>query len=203
MKMSGASREILEAGTSSLAVLILLYFGFWLHRQTEISRWKKFIQEKVQGAIENKNLLSLFSIAFISVFREAFETVLFIRALWFQTNLSGKNAIGLGLTSALVLIFIFSFLALRFSRKIPVRELFKFSSILTSVLASILAGKAIHSFQEAGLVNVTSLPWNIRFDTLGFYPTWQTISAQFLTVAIAFILINLNENKITVTEKTV
>lgn len=192
MKMSGASREVLEAATSTFAVFILLYFGFWLHRQTEISRWKTFIQEKVQGAIDNKNLWALASIAFISVFREAFETVLFIRALWFQTNADGKNAIGLGLILALGSIFTFSYFALRYSKKMPIRELFKVSSILTSALAFILAGKAVHSLQEAGLLNSTSLPWNIRFDTLGLFPTWQTISAQLITILLAMILINLN-----------
>lgn len=192
MKMSGASREVLEAVTSSVAVVILLYFGFWLHRQTEISRWKKFIHEKVQGAIDNKNLWALGSISFISVFREAFETVLFIRALWFQTNTDGKNAISLGLIAALALIFGFSYITLRYSKKLPVRELFKVSSILTSVLAFILAGKAVHSMQEAGILNSTMLPWNIRFDTIGLFPTWQTISAQVLTFMMAMMLINFN-----------
>jgi high-affinity iron transporter len=192
MNLSGASREVLEAVTSTIAVVILLYFGFWLHRQTEITRWKKFIHEKVQGAIDNKNLFGLASIAFIAVFREAFETVLFIRALWFQTNTDGKNAISLGLFAALVLIFGFSILTLRFSKKIPVRELFKVSSILTSNLAFILAGKAVHSLQEAGLLNATMLPWKIRFDTIGLFPTWQTVSAQVLTFLLAVILINLN-----------
>lgn len=192
MNMSGASREVLEAATSTFAVFILIYFGFWLHRQTEITRWKKFLQEKVQGALDNKNLWTLATIAFISVFREAFETVLFIRALWFQTNADGKNAINLGLISALGLIFTFSYIALRYSKKIPVRELFKVSSLLTSVLAFILAGKAVHSLQEAGIVNTTLIPWNIRFDTLGLFPTWQTISAQVITFLIAMILININ-----------
>jgi high-affinity iron transporter len=192
MKMSGASREVLEGVTSATAVVILLYFGFWLHRQTEIGRWKKFIHEKVQGAIDNKNLWALFSISFISVFREAFETVLFIRALWFQTNGEGKNAIALGLISALGLIFAFSMIAIRYSKKIPVRELFKVSSILTSVLAFILAGKAAHSMQEAGILNSTMLPWNIRFDTIGLFPTWQSIAAQVFTFLLAMVLINYN-----------
>lgn len=192
MKMSGASREMLEAVTSTVAIVILLYFGFWLHRQTEITRWKKFIQEKVQGAIDNKNLFALFSISFISVFREAFETVLFIRALWFQTNVDGKNAIGLGLISALGLIFAFSYLALRYSKKIPVRELFKVSSILTSLLAFILAGKAVHSLQEAGILNATNIPWNLRVDTIGLFPTWQTMAAQVITLVLVFALISLN-----------
>lgn len=195
MKMSGASREILEAATSSFAVIILLYFGFWLHRQTEISRWKKFIQEKVQGAIDNKNLFGLFSIAFISVFREAFETVLFIRALWFQTNNNGKNAISLGLTVALVIIFIFSYITLRYSKKLPVQKLFKISSFLTIALAFILSGKAIHSLQEAGVLNASFLPWQLRVDTLGLFPTWQTLGAQMGTFIIALVLINFNTKK--------
>lgn len=204
MQMSGASREVLEAATSTMAVAILLYFGFWLHRQTEITRWKKFIQEKVQGALDSKNLWALASISFISVFREAFETVLFIRALWFQTNDEGKNAIGLGLVSALVLIFAFSFIALKYSKKIPVRELFKVSSVLTSLLAFILAGKAVHSLQEAGILNTTLLPWNLRLDTIGLFPTWQTTLAQALTLILVFALIKYNSRPVqqveTVTE---
>lgn len=192
MKLSGASREVLEAATSATAVVILLYFGFWLHRQTEIGRWKKFIHEKVQGAIDNKNLWALASISFISVFREAFETVLFIRALWFQTGDEGKNAIGLGLIAALVVIFSFAAIALRYSKKIPVRELFKVSAVLTSGLAFILAGKAVNSLQEAGILNSTILPWNIRFDTIGLFPTWQSIAAQVITLGIALVLININ-----------
>ncbi len=200
MNMSGASREILEAVTSIIAVVILLYFGFWLHRQTEIGRWKKFIHEKVQGAIDNKNLWALASISFISVFREAFETVLFIRALWFQTGESGKEAIGLGLLTALALIFTFAFVALKYSKKIPVRELFKFSAVLTCGLALILAGKAAHSLQEAGIFDSTYLPFNLRIETIGLYPTWQTISAQVLTLMLALILINYNSKPLMIQE---
>lgn len=195
MKMSGASREMMEAVTSTVAVFILLYFGFWLHRQTEISRWKKFIHEKVQGALDNKNLWALFSISFLSVFREAFETVLFIRALWFQTDASGKNAISLGLAAALGLIFAFSFIALRYSKKLPIRELFKVSSILTTILSLILAGKAVHSMQEAGILNATTIHWGLRVDTIGLFPTWQTISAQVVTLIVAMILLNINATK--------
>ena len=202
MQMSGARREVLEAVTSSFAVVILLYFGFWLHRQTEISRWKNFIQEKVQGAINNKNLFGLFSIAFLSVFREAFETVLFIRALWFQTNSDGKNAIGLGLFTALALIFTFSYIALRYSKKLPIRELFKVSSIITSILAFILAGKAIHSMQEAGLLESTGIPWNFRFETIGLFPTWQTIAGQTVTLVLAVAMVNYNNTKTSAVRKT-
>jgi high-affinity iron transporter len=107
----------------------------------------------------------------------------------------------MGLIAALGLIFSFSFIALRYSKKLPVRELFKVSSILTSLLAFILAGKAVHSMQEAGILNITTLPWNIRFDTIGLFPTWQTISAQVLTLVLAMVLININTTKIAVVTK--
>ena len=152
--------------------------------------------KKVQNALDNKNLWALASISFISVFREAFETVLFIRALWFQTNADGKNAITLGLVLALLLIFTFSILALRYSKKIPIRKLFKISSIMTSFLAFILAGKAVHSMQEAGLLESTIFPFNLRIDTIGLFPTWQTIVVQFSILLLAVVLINLNNNKI-------
>ena len=38
LTISGAGRELMEGITSLVAVLVLLYVGFWLHSKTEIHR---------------------------------------------------------------------------------------------------------------------------------------------------------------------
>ena len=77
--ISGAARELMEGLTSLFAVAVLVVVGFWLHRHSEIGRWTKFLKEKVQHAVDTKNLIGLATISFLAVFREAFETVLFLR----------------------------------------------------------------------------------------------------------------------------
>lgn len=184
MAMSGAGRELTEGWVSLFAVLVLLYVGFWLHRQTEIGRWTKFVKETIHQALENKNLAVLAGISFMAVFREAFEVVLFLRAIWNDVEVSGQNAMLAGIGLAFILIFSFSYFALKYSQKIPVKRLFSISSMVMAILSIVLAGKAVHSFQEAGFISTTTLPWNLRFDLLGVFATYQTWIAQIVIFAI-------------------
>ena len=189
VNLSGASREVLEGSISLFAVVVLLYVGFWLHRQTEVGRWTKFVKETVSEALEQKSLFVLCGISFMAVFREAFEVVLFIRAVWDDVGQSGHSSVGFGVVSAFVLIFAFSYYAVKFSQRIPVRQLFTVSSLIMAALAVMLTGKGIHSLQEAGIVGVKSF-FNIRVDLLGVYPTLQTLVGQVFILGLLYILWN-------------
>ena len=186
LEMSGASREIMEGSISLFAVIVLLYVGFWLHRQTEVGRWTRFVKETLKEALEKKSLFVLSSISFMAVFREAFEVVLFLRAIWNDVNSEGRASVGAGVALALAfaLIFAFSFYAVRYSQKIPVKQLFNISAAVMGVLSVILVGKGIHSLQEAGLVGVSSFWLNVRIDLLGLYPSIQTIIGQVVIFGI-------------------
>jgi high-affinity iron transporter len=196
INISGMGQEMIEAVTSVLAVVILLYFGFWLHRQTEITRWKKFLEEKVKHAIDNSNLLALASISFVAVYREAFETVLFVRAIWIQSGVSGKNGIGIGLMTAFVIIFALAILALRYSAKLPMKKLFQVSAAMMCVMAIILSGKAVNAFQATGVLGASLLPFHFNIELLGFYSTMQTLLAQVLVGILSIALIRSGQKKI-------
>ncbi len=188
MGISGASREFLEGATSLIAVSVLLYVGFWLHRQTEISRWKTFLEVQVKGFLEGKKLWGLAAISFLAVFREAIETVLFLRAIWLDLSVDAKAALAAGVASSLVFVVTLAWAALNFSRRLPLKTLFTFSSLMMLVLSTILAGKGFHSFQEAGFVGVTALPWRFRMDLIGLYPTAETVLAQLVTFVLVVVL---------------
>ncbi len=188
MGMSGAQRETLEGAISVFAVLVLLVVGFWLHSQTEIGRWKLFIHGRVQKALDGKNLLGLASIFFVAVFREAFETVLFLRAIWFDAGESSKYAMVSGIVSAVALVILFASAMLKFSAKLPVRKLFEASAVMMAALAVILSGKGIHAFQETDVISVSTPPIAPRFDLLGLYPTWETILTQVAVLGTVVIL---------------
>lgn len=188
MGMSGAGREMLEGVTSIFAVFVLLYVGFWLHRQSEIGRWKEFLDVKVKSFLHGKNLVGLAAISFFAVFREAFETVLFLRAIWFEGGDATRTALASGVLTSLALVIALSWVALTFSKRLPLRQLFTVSSVMMLFLATILAGKGLHSIQETGWLGVTSLPFSLRFELAGVYPTLQTLMAQVI-VAILVVLL--------------
>lgn len=188
MGLSGASREMMEGLTSVFAVIVLLYVGFWLHRQTEIGRWKAFLEVKVKGFLTGGKLIGLAVISFVAVFREAIETVLFLRAIWLDLGPDAKSALFMGVLSSLGLVIALSWAALAYSRKLPLKTMFNFSSLMMLVLATILAGKGIHSLQEAGVFGVGAFPLRLRYELLGLYPTIQTISAQIITAFVVLAL---------------
>lgn len=193
LNISGASREIMEGGISLFAVIVLLYVGFWLHRQTEVGRWTKFVKETLKEALEKKSLIVLSSISFMAVFREAFEVVLFLRAIWNDVNADGRAAVGGGIILAFILIIAFSYYAIRYSQKIPVKQLFNISAGIMGVLSVILVGKGIHSLQEAGLVGVKSIGFDLRIDLLGIFPSVQTVVAQVIIGGVLYLIWNLGK----------
>ena len=187
IRLSGAGREMMEGLTSLFAVAVLLYVGFWLHNKTEIHRWTAFIDGRTRSALATGNLASLAFISFAAVFREAFETVLFLQALSLEGK-GGAKALAGGVAFSLALIILLTALLLKFSVRIPIRKLFMLSSALMISLAVVLTGKGVHSLQEMGWVPTTSFPSAFRSDLLGLYPTMETLLAQVLVVLIALLL---------------
>jgi high-affinity iron transporter len=187
VKLSGLGRELLEGSISMMAVGVLLYFGFWLHRKTEIGKWRAFINQLVKSALDNKKLFGLAVVAFMGVFREAFETVLFLRALLIESP--GQDmAITLGVASSFVLVLIASAGAIKYSAKLPLKQLFSLSSAMMLFLSFILIGKSIHAFQEAGVFSANLAPGFGRVDWLGVFPTWETLIPQMILLTVSLMV---------------
>lgn len=184
LAMSGLSRELLEGGISLLAVLVLLYVGFWLHRYSEAKKWREFLESKLKTGLHSGSYVVLAVVAFLAVFREAFEVVLFLRAIWMDLDGSGQNIASLGILSSFAVLLGFSYFAIRESKRLPLGKLFEICSWTMLVLAFILAGKGVHSLQEAGWISVLDVPIRLRADIIGFFPTAQTMGSQLLVVLV-------------------
>lgn len=194
LQMSGLSREFLEGAISLLAVGVLIYVGFWLHRYTEMKKWRAFLEEKLRHGLSKGNFLGLAIVAFLAVFREAFEVVLFLRAIWIDLEPSGQSIAGLGVLSSFVVLIGLSYFAIKESKKLPLTKLFQICSWTMMILAVVLSGKGVHSLQEAGFVSVATLPVPIRVDLLGIYPSYQTLGLQ-VTIIILFAVLLFKDRK--------
>ncbi len=194
LQISGAGRELMEGLISLFAVVVLLFMGFWLHSKTEISRWNLFIKGRVHAALTQGSLFGLAIISFTAVAREALEVVLFLRTIWIEgASQPGqeqllKSAMLGGVITAFALVFFLAWALLKFSSRVPIRKLFGYSSLIMALLSFILMGKALHSIQEAGKISITLVPFDLRSDILGFYPTLETIAGQALILIVIYTL---------------
>ena len=181
ISVTGASRELTEGFGSLFAAIVLLSVGIWMHGKSQAGEWQRYLSETLGKALSRSSAWFLFGLAFIAVYREVFETILFYAALTAQ----GSSAVILaGAGSATVLLGIIAWVMLRFSAKLPVSAFFKYSSALIAVLAVVLAGKGVAALQEAGLIDIAPLVQIPRIPVLGVFPTWESVGAQLLTLGV-------------------
>jgi high-affinity iron transporter len=181
-------REAMEGIGSLLAVAILIFVGFWLHNKTGAKKWKHFVEGRITEMLGKEKMFGLAFISFIVVFREAFESVLFLTSLQLQVNEESKNGIWIGAIAAIAVVIVLSKLLLRFSVKIPIQKLFQYSAIVILILAVVLAGQGVHAFQEGGWLSVTGFPLNFHVSVLGIYPTLETYIAQLVILAFSILI---------------
>lgn len=196
IRFGGKNREIMEGAISLFAVVILLWAGYWLHSKSNAGRWQRFIKEKIGVYLEKDKMIGLAAFSFMVVFREMFEVILFLKAISLEADANNQSAIGLGALTAVLILFIIAFFFMKYSSKIPVRQLFLYSSWLVILLALILMGKGIHSIQESGLISVHALPSWVQADWLGIYPTVETIMGQLGLLIIVIVAYFYQKRKI-------
>ena len=179
--VSGAGRELVEGFGSLFAALVLLSVGIWMHGKSQAGEWQRYIRKTMQHALSRRSAWFLFGLAFLVVYREVFETILFFAALWSQGH---TDAILAGAAAAIVLLALIAWAMLRYSRRLPIGTFFAYSSVLIGILAVVLAGKGISGLQEAGLLGITPLPNLPRIPILGIAPALEPVAAQILTLAL-------------------
>ncbi len=185
--ISGARREIVEGVTSLLAAVILFYVSYWLISKADVKKWKEYVRSKTQGALTRRSGLTLAFVSFLAVYREAFETMLFYQALFYQTGSSTPHVV-YGLVAGVAVVFVIAFLMYRFTLRIPLKYFFSFASVFLYLLCFILLGKGILELQEAGIISSTSADFIPYMDTLGIYPTYETAVPQAVLIVLALLL---------------
>ena len=180
--ITGANREVTEGLSSLFAAAVLVSVGVWMHQKSVAGQWQAYLRERMSAALNRKSAFFMFGLAFIAVYREVFETILFYAALWGQGN---DHAILAGLAAGVLSLAAITVLLLRFSARLPIGRFFSASSWLVAVLAVVLTGKGVKALQEAGWIAPSALP-SPRFELLGVYPSTIGLAAQ--AVVLAFVL---------------
>jgi high-affinity iron transporter len=142
--MSNVTAELFEGVASLTAVAVLTYMIFWMTEHSKNIRGE--LHGKIDVAVSQGELYSIASLAFVAVFREGLETVLFLTTTFF---LDSAGTI-LGVVIGTVVVLVLAVLLMRGTYKLDIKKFFGYTSILLIVFSAGLAGYGIHELIEAG-----------------------------------------------------
>ena len=183
LNISMAKQELLEGCIMLVAVVVLFWVSYWLLTKIETQKWQSYITGKMTQAITTGNVFALGMVAFLAVYREGFETVLFYKALYLYAGEISKGIIPGFLVGCVFLAGMFVLIN-KIGVKVPIKWFFGFTSILLYFMAFTFMGKGIHELQMGEAVSLTAADFAPEISWLGMYPTWETFIAQSLLLII-------------------
>lgn len=154
----GKAEQIFEGIAMLLAAGILTWTVFWMRAQAHTVSAK--LEEDTNAAVLNNNRFALFSLAFISVFREGLELALFLTAA--SMSADGSQVIN-GAVLGLLAVVVIAVLLFRSLIRLDLATFFKVTSVILIIFAAGLAAHGVHEFNEAGIIpSVIEHVWDIN-----------------------------------------
>jgi high-affinity iron transporter len=185
----GAHDDLIEGVVMLAAALLLFYVSGWLFLRQDPKAWQGYVKEHAERAAGATSALPLAGIAFLAVFREGAETVLFLYALSGTYN-GAVPEIFIGIVLGAVALAIIFTVWRRFSVRLPLRPLFLVTSAFLFLMALRFIGDAFQEFQEQALMpfDDTGLPnWILDplVDYLGLNPSAEALGFQLAVILVA------------------
>jgi len=187
---AGHGRELIEGMTALFAVAVLLGTSAWMGSKASAQSWNEYIKNMVNTSLSEGKTRALGMAAFLAVFREGAEVILFYQALF--NNAAGDiDMIWLGFAAGCLVLAVLFFLIQTGSLMIPIGPFFRITSVLMFLLAVTFLGGGINELQEASLLPITVIEAfpAPSIDLLGLYPTYETLLPQIMLLiggAVAF-----------------
>jgi high-affinity iron transporter len=185
--LSRAHQEGLEGGVMLVAAVTLFYVSYWLLSKLEVAKWNRFVRGKVESALSRGSALALASVAFLAVYREGFETVLFYKALAVSGGAGDWAPIAGGILIGAAVLAVVYVAINRFGVRLPLKPLFGVTGALLYYMAFVFAGKGFAELQEAGALPLTPVSGGPRIPAMGIYPTVESLSVQGVLLLLAIV----------------
>ena len=186
--------EKLEAVVGVVAIGVLLLVMNWFFHRVYWTEWIKGHRDRgktLTGAAlatgaGAATVAGLYTLGFTSVFREGFETVLFLQALQLS---SGTGVVLAGVSLGLALTAAVGAVTFTLERKLPYKKMLIVTGVLIALVLVVLVGNTARTMQGVGWLSIH--PIDVEFPLwvgtwLGIYPTVETLVAQGL--AFAFVI---------------
>lgn len=152
----GQAEKLFEGVVMIVAASVLGTVIVWMAKNKNIAEDLKGKAE--QALSSNKVGLGIFLLAFISVFREGIETILFLYGVMMK---QGGLSISLSLLGAGMGISV-GYLIFVQGKKVPLKTFFNVSSILLIFVAAGMFAYGIHELESAGVIPDYGRIWDIN-----------------------------------------
>jgi high-affinity iron transporter len=178
-------RGALEGFTMLLAAAVLFYVSYWLLSKIEAAKWTAFVKGKMESALTSGSGLALSAVAFLAVYREGFETILFYKALFSSAGSGGTVSVLAGIAAGAVGLVVVYVLINRLGMRVAMKPFFAVTGVMLYYMAFVFAGKGIAELQEGRVVGLTVIEGAPRIPVLGIYPTVESLVLQGLLLILA------------------
>ena len=173
--------ERLEAIVSLVAVAVLLLITNWFFHKVYWTEWLgRFHQQKSRllGRVAGQ-FVGLMMLGFSSIYREGFETVLFLQALVLD---AGTWIVLQGVALGMAGVVIVGILTFKLQKRLPYKKMLVWTGILIGGVLLIIVGNTIHVLQAVRWMTFTpvqgvELPYWLGL-WFGLFPTWEGFGSQ-------------------------
>lgn len=162
----GTAEQLFEGITMLIGAFLLTFMIIWMLEQKHIAAE---LHKKVDKEIDEKHRAGLFSLVFISVFREGIETVIFLRA---AASLENGTSI-FGALSGILAAVVLGYIIFVVGKRVNLKLFFNATSVMLILFAAGLTAHSIHEFEEAGVLpSIIEHVWDINppVNADGTYP---------------------------------
>jgi high-affinity iron transporter len=181
--------EKLEAVVSLIAIAVLLVILNWFFHKRYWTEWIAAFHARKRQLISGETglWLGLVTLGFTSVYREGFETVLFLQALVLE---GGTTVVLIGTAIALAAVVAIGLITFRLQVHLPYKKMLIVTGVLIGLVLLQMVGNTTHLLQVVGwlpihLIEGVRLPFWLG-TWFGLYPTWEGVSLQL--AAAAFVI---------------
>lgn len=176
--------EKLEAIVSLIAIAVLLLITNWFFHDVYWKGWmSNFHQQKrrILGG-EAGQWLGLITLGFASIYREGFETVLFLQALVLE---GGTPVVLVGVAVGLALTILVGLAVFGLQARLPHKKMLIVTGVLIGAVLLQMVGNTVNVLQVVGWLPLHPIRWLALPYWSGFwfglYPTWEGIGLQAAT----------------------
>ncbi|MBK1658838.1 FTR1 family iron permease [Paracraurococcus ruber] len=183
----GVHDDTVEGVTCLLAAGLMLWTGGFLWRRSDPRAWAATLQRQAHAALAADSVpVALGLIGFLAVFREGAETALFLGALGSEESLPGMLV---GLAAGAVGLGLLWYLIIRAAVRLPLRPLFRVTSLFLLLMAARLVAAGLQEFQEQAIISFTPAELPPLAEAIGLSPSWEGLVAQAMVLAGAALVL--------------
>ncbi len=177
----------LVAWVSLIATTVMLLITNWFFHKVYWTDQLAALHNRKARILALGGMFGLFTLGFTSIYREAFETALFLQPMMLT---AGDGVVLQGLLIGLAGVLVVAVIVFLLHNRLPYKRLLMVTGVLIGLVLVSLVGNTVYALQVVGWLPIS--PVGTVFiprwleEWFGVYPTWEGIVFQIASIVVVF-----------------